>query len=270
MAAAEPDRPATRVPLPTGARKLLSLSGVVPLGVFLLLHVWITASIVGSPTVYDRQIGFLHGGPLLGFLEVVLVLVPLAFHGIYGVIRSLQPREPVHAYDSDLMRVLQRVSGVVVLVFVIAHVWEFRVQSWTNGLAPSSYSTKLIEHLSSTQWGGIPWIAFGYLVGIAASFFHLANGMTSFLTTWGIARTEASQRRARLLSRGAGMIFFALCAAMVLQLATGARFFPAEAPRLVLATTCGSAPTPSAPIKPLASSAPSASAAPSPSVRPTP
>ena len=236
----------------------------MPIGVFVLLHVWITSSIVGSTTVYDRQIAFLHSGPVLGLLEVVLVLLPLAYHGVYGLLRSLQPRDPAHAYDSDLMLLLERVSGVVVLVFVGAHVWEFRVQTWTHGLAPVSYSTKLIEHLSSTQWGGVPWIAFGYLVGIAATFFHLANGLTSFCTTWGYTPTKESQRRARLFFRIVGVFFFVVSAAMVVQLATGARFFPADEPKPALATTCGPAPVASAP--PPRPSA-SASAAPSASTR---
>ena len=221
------------------------MSGVVPLGAFLLLHVWLTASVVGSTAVYDRQVAFLHSGPLLGFLEVALVLVPLAYHGVYGVMRSLQPRDPVHAYDSSLLQLLQRVSGAVVLVFIVAHVWEFRVQTWTNGLPAASYSTKLIEHLSSTHYGGIPWIGLGYLVGIAATLFHLVNGMTSFCTTWGVTPTEESQHRARLFFRVVGILFFVICAAIVIQLATGSRFFPAEEPKPSLATTCG--PAPSAP-----------------------
>jgi succinate dehydrogenase / fumarate reductase cytochrome b subunit len=225
-------------PRPTGLKRLLSLSGVVPLGAFVLFHLWITLSIVGSREVYERQVAVLHNGPLLGLLEVVLVIVPLAFHAGYGVIRSFQPRDRDHAYGTDQMVTLQRASGIVVLVFVALHVWELRVQTWTQGLAVSSYATKLVEHLSSTQ-SGIPFIALGYLVGIAATLFHLAAGMTSFCTTWGYTRTIASQRRARLLFRVLGILLFALSAAIVIQLATGSRLFPAEKPS-TSALVCGS------------------------------
>jgi succinate dehydrogenase / fumarate reductase cytochrome b subunit len=231
-----------------GARlqRLHSLSGVVPLGVFVLLHLWITTSIVGSRDVYDRQVGFLHSGAFMGLLEVVLVLVPLAYHGLYGVLRTFQPRDPNHAYGSDVMVALQRVSGVVVLVFVALHTWEFRGQTWTQGLAVSGYATKLVEHLSSAQ-GGVPWIALGYLVGIAATVFHLVNGMTSFCTTWGYTPTLASQHRARVVFRVLGVVLFAFAAAMVIQLATGSRVFPAEEPK-GSALVCGSgAVTPPAP-----------------------
>jgi len=219
-------------------QRLHSLSGVVPLGAFLLFHLWITSALGSSREIYDRQIGFLHGGPFFGFLEVVLVIVPLLYHGGYGVVRSLQPRDPNHAYDTDVMVTLQRASGIVVLVFVAAHVWEFRGQTWTHGLAVSSYSTKLAEHLSSTQ-SGVPFIALGYLTGIAATVFHLANGMTSFCTTWGFAPTFAARRHLRVLFRVLGVMLFALSAVLVIQIATGSRLFPAEEPRSA-AQACGS------------------------------
>ena len=208
-------------------QRLHSLSGVVPLGAFLLFHVWITSSLGTSRAVYDRQVGFLHSGPLLGLLEFVLVLVPLVYHGAYGVVRSLQPRDPNHAYDTDVMVTLQRATGIVVLVFVAAHVWEFRGQTWTHGLAVSSYSTVLAEDLSSTH-RGIPLIALGYLAGIAATVFHLVAGMSSFCTTWGFTTTFTARNRARVLFRVVGAMIFALSAALVVQVASGTRLFPAD------------------------------------------
>jgi succinate dehydrogenase / fumarate reductase, cytochrome b subunit len=205
-------------------KKLHSLSGVVPLGAFLVLHVWVTASIVGSRAVYDHQIGFLHSG-LFGVLEP-LVILPLLFHAFYGVVLATRPRDPEHTYGTDLMAGLQRASGVVVLLFVGLHLWEFRWQTWTHGLAESAYSTKLVADLSSTTWG-VPWISLGYIAGMAGSVFHLVNGMTSFCTRWGYTRTEATQARARLVFRIAGVLLFAISSGIVVQLATGTRLFPA-------------------------------------------
>lgn len=231
----------------TRAQKLFSLSGVVPLAAFLLLHLWTAAALLSSHAVYDRQVAFLHGsrGPILGFLEIVLVLVPLLFHAGYGMWVGLQPRPAKHAYDSNLMLSLERASGALVLVFIVAHLWETRVQTWTGRLLVGSYSTRLVEQLSSLN-GGIPWVALGYLVGIGATVFHLVNGMTSFSVTWGLVKSPAARQRARLLFRTTGIFIFAISAATVLELATGARFFAAEhheAPAI-----CGSAslPTPSA------------------------
>ncbi len=220
-------------------QRLHSLSGVVPIGTFLVFHLWITSSLGSSREIYDRQVGLLHSGPFFGFLEVVLVILPLLYHALYGVMRSLQPREPDHAYDTDVMLTLQRASGIIVLIFVGLHVWEFRGETLTHGLAVSSYSTKLVEHLSSTQ-SGVPFVALGYLVGIAASVFHLANGMTSFCTNWGFTPTPAARHRVRILFRVLGIGLFALSAALVVQLATGSRFFPAEVPKAET-LVCGTA-----------------------------
>ena len=231
-------------------QKLFSLSGVIPLGAFLLLHLWTGAALLSSHAVYDRQVSFLHGGPILGFLEIVLVLVPLVFHAGYGLWRSVQPKRPGHGYDSDLMLVLERISGVVVLVFVVAHLWETRMQTWTGGLLVGSYSTKLVEHLSSTS-AGIPWIALGYLAGIAATVFHLVNGLTSFATTWGFAEAPASHRRARLLFRGAGILVFGIGAATVVELATGVRLLSPTHGDSGAPGLCGSAAAPVQPAAPV-------------------
>jgi succinate dehydrogenase / fumarate reductase cytochrome b subunit len=245
-------------------KKLHSLSGVVPLGVFVVLHLWITASIASSRAVYDHQIGLIHSG-VLGVLEP-LVIAPLFFHGIYGIVRALGPRDPEHAYDSDVMATLQRISGLAVLVFVGLHVWEFRGATWTQGLGESAYSTKLVQDLSSTRYG-VPWIALGYVVGMAASLFHLANGMTSFCTRWGYTRTRAAQDRARLVFRVAGVLLFGLSSAIVVQLATGSRLFPQAADATSSELECG----PNAVSPPLPAHAiPPAGARPPPSSLPSP
>ncbi len=205
----------------TRLKKLFSLSGVVPLGAFVLLHLWTAAALLGPHALYDRQIAWLHGSTILGALEILLILAPLTFHACYGLwlAREATPRE--HAYDSDLMLVLERVSGGIVLVFIAVHLWETRVQTWSGHLLIGSYSTKLVEHLSSVK-SGVPWIALGYLVGIAATLFHLVSGMTSFCTTWGLTNTATSRHRARVFFRAIGVVFFAASAATVIALATGA------------------------------------------------
>lgn len=236
----------------TLAEKLFSLSGVVPLGAFLVLHIWVTSALVGSRAVYDRQVGFLHGGPVMALVGVVLVLAPLAYHAAYGVLRAFRPRAGGHAYDNDLMFLLQRASGIVVLVFVAAHLWELRGET--------AYSSKLIEDLSSTS-SGIPFIALGYLVGIAATVFHLVTGLSSFCITWGYTPGPVSQRRARILFRAGGVLLFALAAGIVVQLASGVRWFPSEEAGST-ELPCGSAAV-TAPPPERAPSSPSTSAAPS-------
>ena len=235
---------------PTGMRKMFSLSGVVPLGAFVLLHLWTTAALLTSQSTYERQVGALHGGPLMVVLEVVLILVPLAFHGVYGTCLALQKRPTAHAYSSDLVLSLERISGLVVLLFVIAHLRATLLPAWSGHLVVGSYSTRLVEQLSTLD-GGIPWTALGYLVGIAATVFHLAAGMTSFCITWGFAQGPRAEQRARLLFRLLGILLFAIAAATVITVATGTRFFGPETPPA--AGLCGSALAPAPTALPTAS-----------------
>jgi succinate dehydrogenase / fumarate reductase, cytochrome b subunit len=212
---------------PSRLRRLFSLSGVVPLGVFLVLHLWTGAALLSSHATYDRQAAALHGGPIVGALEVLLVIVPLAFHALYGAWLAFQPRPPVHTYPSALMLSLERVSGLVVLLFVVAHLRATLVPAWSGHLLVGSYSTRLVEDLSSTE-AGVPWTALGYLVGLAATVFHLTAGVTSFGIGWGLVRGAAAERRTRLFARGAGIALFSIGAATVVALATGTRFLGAE------------------------------------------
>jgi succinate dehydrogenase/fumarate reductase cytochrome b subunit (b558 family) len=206
-------------------QKLFSLSGVVPLGAFLLLHLWTAAALLSSHAIFDRQVAALHGGPILAILEIGLILVPLLLHALYGIGLSLSRATEPGAYGTPLMRSLERVSGVIVLVFAYWHLWETRVPTWTGRLLVGSYSTSLVARLS-TLTGGVPWIALGYLVGLAATVFHLVNGLPSVAETWGYP----GGGRARLLFRALGILLFGMGAATIIELATGTRFFPPERP----------------------------------------
>ena len=228
-------------PRPGTARKLFSISGVLPLGAFLLLHLWTTAALLTSNGTYERQVGVLHGGGLVFAIEVLLVILPLAFHGLYGIAIALQPRPEAHAYENHVMLSLERISGLVVLLFVVAHLRATMVPAWTGQLMVGGYSSRLVEQLSTLD-AGIPFTALGYLIGLAATVFHLVNGLCSFCVTWGYVRGAHAQRRATLVLRGVGVALFVIGSATVVTVATGARFFGPEA--ATNPALCGSAARP--------------------------
>ncbi|NUO16286.1 MAG: succinate dehydrogenase, partial [Planctomycetaceae bacterium] len=66
-------------------RRLHSLSGVVPVGVFLLQHMYSNALSLWGPGVYDEHVHFLIYQPLVLLLELFVVFLPLAFHAGLGV-----------------------------------------------------------------------------------------------------------------------------------------------------------------------------------------
>lgn len=197
-------------------RRLHALAGVIPLGVFTVVHVLSNATALGGPSRFDRFVGGLAANPIEPVVTLLFVGVPLAYHALYGILRVRRAPADAEAsgYTRPRLDVLMRLSSVVLFVFVIAHTWEMRV-----GRSPSSLHTKLTMDLSSTKWG-VPFIAFGYLAGIAAVAFHLAYGCFAVLQSRGRA-----SRRAAKLSIAGGALLFSIGAATVISFSSGGALF---------------------------------------------
>ena len=71
--------------------------------------------------------------------------------------------------------------------------------------------------------GGIPAVAVGYLVGIGATCYHFANGLTNFCFSWGITTTRRASRRVAGCAGLVAIALFALGASSVIYFATGSR-----------------------------------------------
>lgn len=219
-------------------RRLHTLSGALVLGGFLVVHLLTNASALGGAGLYDRVALPIERSKVLPFFEL-LVLVPLAFHVGYGVqlLRFQNTAEAeVERYGDRRLWIVQRVSATFVLAFVLFHLWEFRVQRMFFGLSPDALPDLLTAHLSWT-WGGVPWMALFYLIGIGATAFHLSNGLFAATAAWNIAATPPGRRRMRLLTTLLGSLLFLVGAATVVGVATGTRLLPDKDD----VTPCGSA-----------------------------
>lgn len=203
-------------------RRLHSLTGVVPVGVFLVEHLWTNASALAGEGPFLAAVEHIQRMPALPIVEVFGIFAPLAFHAIYGVklAREGKPNLGSYGYTRNWLYFLQRVTGLLTFAFVLAHLWEFRVQKWLFGMADTSFYGALAAHLSWTRWG-IPWIAIGYLLGLASACFHLANGLWGFAASWGLAITRRAQTRVGVASAVLGVILFGLGAGTVVHFATG-------------------------------------------------
>lgn len=208
-------------------RKLHSLSGVLPVGVFLVQHLWVNARALQGRPSFDAAVSEIHSMPYLWAIELFGIFLPLAFHAGYGVKLAFESHPNVgrYAYSRNWMYLLQRVTGLIALAFIATHLWEFRVAKLLGKMEPEAFYPTLSESLSSTGAFGVPWLALWYLVGIGASVFHLANGLFGFCFSWGITVSRRSQRLAGALFAVFGIILFALGANTVFYFATGARWF---------------------------------------------
>ena len=68
--------------------------------------------------------------PISTILEIFFIYLPLLYHGIYGVYIAFQAKNNVSQYGTfrNIMFILQRVTGIITLVYVVWHVWQTRVQ----------------------------------------------------------------------------------------------------------------------------------------------
>lgn len=91
------------------------------------------------------------------------------------------------------MFVLQRITGIVTLIFVSWHVWQTRIAAQMG--AEVNFDM-MADILSSPIMLGF------YIVGVLSTIFHFSNGLWSFAVTWGITVSPRSQRIATFVTMG--------------------------------------------------------------------
>ncbi|GGK32893.1 succinate dehydrogenase cytochrome b558 subunit [Caldalkalibacillus thermarum] len=168
-------------------RKLHSLLGVIPLGVFLLQHLFVNHYILYGTESFNRAAQFMENLPLRYFLEAFFIFIPLLYHGVYGLYIAYQAKPNVlnYGFFRNVMFLLQRVTGVILIIFIAWHVWETRVAA---AFGAEVNAQMMIDILSS------PFMVAFYIIGVVSAAFHFANGMWSFCVTWGITVGPKAQR----------------------------------------------------------------------------
>ena len=116
-------------------RRLHTLSGVIPVGLFLLEHLFTNATATLGPTAYNSAVTFLQRIPFLHVVEFVFIFVPLIYHGVFGLYVAYTSGYNAGQYTwfRNQMFVWQRVTGIITFVFIIYHLWTTRF----SGHAPS-------------------------------------------------------------------------------------------------------------------------------------
>jgi succinate dehydrogenase / fumarate reductase cytochrome b subunit len=251
----EPDAVAPSTPR---WRRWHTLSGGLVLAAFLVEHLLTNASALGGAASFDAVVGSILRLRVLPLFEVVFILVPLGFHAGAGIhlLRSGSADDAMERYGDRRLWIVQRISAVFVFLFVLGHLWELRIQRLFFGLAPSGVYTTLTAHLSWT-WAGVPWIALGYLLGIFATAFHLANGLFAATAAWKLAVDPRGRRRMRVLTVALGIVLSVIGAATVIGLATGTRLLPGADDDSGPPAPCGSSAAPTPPPFKLPAASPS-------------
>ncbi|HZG70026.1 MAG TPA: succinate dehydrogenase cytochrome b558 subunit [Chondromyces sp.] len=168
-------------------RRLHSLLGVIPVGLFLTQHLVVNHFATRGEEAFNNASHFMESLPFRYLLEAVVIFLPLLYHAIYGLYIAFTARNNVGRYGffRNWMFVLQRVSGVITLIFVAWHVWETRIQAAFGAEVNYQMMANILDN---------PFMLVFYIVGVLSAVFHFANGLWSFCVSWGLTISPRSQQ----------------------------------------------------------------------------
>jgi succinate dehydrogenase / fumarate reductase cytochrome b subunit len=173
-------------------RRLHSLSGIIPVGAFLFEHILISNSTaISGPDAYARQVSFLANLPLVFFLELFGIWLPILFHALYGFYIWYRGEGNVVEYPwtGNWMYTAQRWTGGIAFAYIIWHTWTMRFTGVDLHTYPNASFGKVQAEVFQT-----PFFLF-YIVGLIAASWHFAYGIWLFSAKWGIVSGDKAQKR---------------------------------------------------------------------------
>ena len=96
--------------------RLFSLSGLIPVGAYLCVHLLANATILDSPAKYQQSVNQIHAlGPILPLVEWTFIFLPILFHAAVGwiIIAGADFNVGAYRYGSNWRYTLQRVTGAI-------------------------------------------------------------------------------------------------------------------------------------------------------------
>lgn len=168
-------------------RRLHSLLGVIPIGIFLIQHFIVNHFATRGAEAFNQAAHFMEQLPFRYFLEIFIIFLPILFHAIYGLFIVFQGKANTRrfGYYRNWMFLLQRITGVFLLIFITWHVWETRVAAMFGQTVNYDMMASILSN---------PFMLVFYILGVVAATFHFSNGLWSFMVTWGITVTPRSQQ----------------------------------------------------------------------------
>jgi len=205
-------------------RRLHSLSGILPIGVFLIAHLVTNSSILwggaalkargqaedlsltqGGIAYFQEEVSWINTQvPHLLLIEISL-WAAIAFHSILGIYYATSGKSNLahYSYQDNKRYVLQRWSGYLGILFIFYHVatlrwgWTFLVPSgteWSHHFSASTLAAAVQGSTSGYTAIGVV-VSLFYFLGVSLLVFHFANGLWTAAITWGLTVSEQAQKR---------------------------------------------------------------------------
>jgi succinate dehydrogenase / fumarate reductase cytochrome b subunit len=193
-------------------RKLHQLTGIVPLGLFLLEHFYTNSKALTDAKDFNNAVVDLQSIPYIIFVEIIGIFIPLIYHAVYGLFITWEarPNNLHYPYPRNWFYTIQRVTGIILFFFITFHVLNFRF-----GLIPGLNDRAVADNAGSAfaivsgEFQNVA-ILIVYFIGITATVWHFANGLWLFAVDWGIVIGERAQRYMGYACIGFGVFLLAV------------------------------------------------------------
>jgi succinate dehydrogenase / fumarate reductase cytochrome b subunit len=213
------------------AKKLFELTGFLPIGGFLIEHLYSNFQAVGpgGDQRFDDVVRSLQNNPIIIYLEIFAIGLPILYHAAYGMLIAKQARlnNGQYGFFRNWTYTLQRLTGLILILYMGYHVWNTRLyphfaaadhplygyllDSGGQKLVSSRYMT---HYLAQTHFGiSVIWF---YVAGVACAVYHFANGLWNVAIHWGITISPKSQRISGLVCGMVGVTLLAVGLASLL------------------------------------------------------
>ncbi|MDX2132457.1 MAG: hypothetical protein SFY69_10445 [Planctomycetota bacterium] len=221
-------------------RRLHSLTGIVPIGVFLVAHLVTNSSIAwgkwglraggdpysvrdGGVAYFWKEVAWINESiPHLLLIELAL-WGSIALHSVLGFYyaRTGHANTDRYPFQSNWRYALQRLTGYFGVIYIFYHVATLR-WGWTFLIPPFDGSIKWSHEESAstlaaalrggfdqfTFWGLL--VSVFYFLGVTTLVFHFANGLWTAAIRWGLTVSQRAQRRWGVVCAGLGVTLMAL------------------------------------------------------------
>ena len=172
-------------------RRLHSLSGIVPVGLFLIEHFISNAFATRGPAAYSKQVELLSGFPFVFYLELFGIWIPIAYHGLYGLYIWYRGDGNVSEYPwtGNWLYTSQRWTGAIAFFYMGWHTYTMRFSGIHILTHPGAAFGKVQAEFQS------PWAVAFYAVAILCASWHFAYGLWLFAAKWGITTGDRARRK---------------------------------------------------------------------------
>lgn len=180
-------------------RRLHSLSGIVPVGMFVIVHLFTNLQILIGDM--QHEVDFIHSMPALLAIEVSLWL-SIGFHAALGFYYTFTGRvnNRTYNYGGNWRYTLQRVTGMIALVFIFLHIatlrWGWNFLGWhTPFFLQGPNGEPLVATSTAIALQASVLVTLLYIIGVFSVVYHWSNGLWTAAITWGLTISDQAQRR---------------------------------------------------------------------------